>query len=317
MLINETYHSTAQNMLYKFLGFGDYSSVDLIDGSSTWQVDLNHPIERTMPSYSVITNFGTAEHVFNIAQVFSTIHDLLKPNGIALHVLPAMGDADRGFWNIHPTVYFDIAMDNGYAIEDFVYVDAMNTRCLARERSRVLTEEDFRRFPISRSTLLAPGLNHAIGRQYIRNLLSVQDMSQAELPYGMLPYDYCFVAMRKLPTAENKKFSYPTQKLYRQTTPDYSALFHPGTVAIFGAGEAGQAIALHLKKSGRTVSCFFDNDPGRWGATVQGVPVLAPGTFKAGIFVVVASYTHSEDISRQLERAYMIKGKDFICWTLQ
>jgi hypothetical protein len=86
------------------------------------------------------TNFGTAERVFNIGELFHSIHDALRPGGVAMHVLPAFGDIDHGFYNIHPAVYFDLAAADDYTIEDKFYeiVGISATRCLRQILRQIL-----------------------------------------------------------------------------------------------------------------------------------------------------------------------------------
>jgi SAM-dependent methyltransferase len=86
--------------LYRVFGYDRYRSIDLADSRADWHCDLNHPID--IPErFDMITNFGTAEHIFDIAEVFRSMHALLRPGGIQLHVMPAYGDVNHGFYNIH------------------------------------------------------------------------------------------------------------------------------------------------------------------------------------------------------------------------
>jgi SAM-dependent methyltransferase len=76
----------------------------------------------------VVTNFGTAEHVFDIATAFRSMHRLVKPGGVILHCMPAFAFIDHGFYNIHPVFYIELAKANAYDIVDFSYVDNMFVR---------------------------------------------------------------------------------------------------------------------------------------------------------------------------------------------
>lgn len=114
---------------YASVGFGRYSSVDAGDERSTYRVDLNLPWD-TRNRWDVVHNGGTAEHVFNIGQVFKTVHDVLVVGGLALHVLPAAGEISHGFYNVHPQVYRDMAAANGYRIEALDYIADIDGVCL-------------------------------------------------------------------------------------------------------------------------------------------------------------------------------------------
>ena len=76
------------------------------------QVDLNQPIpENLYCGYDLIIDSGSAEHCFNIAQVFENYFHMLKPGGILLQYMPFLSP-NHGFWSINPTVIYDLAKDN-------------------------------------------------------------------------------------------------------------------------------------------------------------------------------------------------------------
>lgn len=106
-----------------FLGDHKYQAIDL-DGvdDRALKHDLNEPVPLD-ETFDVVCNFGTAEHVFNIYQVFKTIHDCTKLDGWMLHGLPFQGWVDHGFYNFQPTFFFDLAEANGYGTGVFLYAE--------------------------------------------------------------------------------------------------------------------------------------------------------------------------------------------------
>ena len=76
-------------------------------------MDLNFPHDLGK-QFDCIINLGTAEHIFNIYQVFSSIHEWIKKDGIVIHNLPMYGAVDHGFYNFHPTFYYDLSLANKY-----------------------------------------------------------------------------------------------------------------------------------------------------------------------------------------------------------
>jgi 2-polyprenyl-3-methyl-5-hydroxy-6-metoxy-1,4-benzoquinol methylase len=69
-------------------------------------VDLNYP-EDWPEKYDVVIDGGTAEHCFNVGQVFANILSAVRPDGgIVVHVNP-LNMMNHGFWNISPTAYAD------------------------------------------------------------------------------------------------------------------------------------------------------------------------------------------------------------------
>jgi hypothetical protein len=85
------------------------------------RLDLNYPVD--FRDLDVVINTGTAEHVFNQFQFFKTAHDACKNGGIMVHMLPAWGWLDHGFYNYHPTFVADLAAANGYHIQKWWLYD--------------------------------------------------------------------------------------------------------------------------------------------------------------------------------------------------
>jgi len=65
-------------------------------------------------TFDTVINHGTAEHIFNIANVFRLMHDACKPGGLMIHESPFTGWVDHGFYCLQPTLFYDVAHANGY-----------------------------------------------------------------------------------------------------------------------------------------------------------------------------------------------------------
>ncbi len=101
-------------IVYKILfHIESIESIDLNGTSSSMRLDLNLPHDLGK-QFDCIINLGTAEHVFNIYQVFSSIHEWVKKDGIFIHNLPMYGEVDHGFYNFHPTFFWDLVLANKY-----------------------------------------------------------------------------------------------------------------------------------------------------------------------------------------------------------
>jgi hypothetical protein len=98
------------------------TAVDLHGTEAALKLDLNFPIELPQ-RYHAVFNLGTAEHIFNIAQVMKTIHDYTLPGGLMIHGLPFTGWLDHGFYNVQPTFFWDLAQANSYTIMAYLYVE--------------------------------------------------------------------------------------------------------------------------------------------------------------------------------------------------
>ena len=165
---------------------------------------------RLKEQFDVATNFGTAEHVFNIGNMFRSVHDVLRPGGVALHILPTFGDIDHGFFNIHPTTYLDLAAANDYVIEDFCYVDRWDIRDKVFAAD-FKSDFDFDALPIRLDQLKdRPKLQRMVTELFIENYRR-EDTQRIGQQYPGVFYDYCCVAIRKTGSAA---FRIPMQGYY-------------------------------------------------------------------------------------------------------
>lgn len=90
-------------------------SIDYNGSPTALRHDLNRPLPLDERSDLVI-NHGTAEHVFNIAQVFATMHDRCRDGGLMVHESPFTGWIDHGFYCLQPTLFYDLAAANCYEV---------------------------------------------------------------------------------------------------------------------------------------------------------------------------------------------------------
>jgi hypothetical protein len=109
-------------------------AIDFHGTAAALKLDLNEPsaLER---QYDVIINTGTAEHIFNIGQVFKTMHGCTKPGGPMFHESPFTGWIDHGFYSLQPTLFFDLAAVNRYDLLGIFYFD-WKARTLERVGNR-------------------------------------------------------------------------------------------------------------------------------------------------------------------------------------
>jgi SAM-dependent methyltransferase len=194
---------------YELFGITRYKSVDGGDPRSDWLRDLNEPF-KIAERFDVATNMGTFEHVFNIGTAFRSLHDALKPGGIALHVLPAFADIDHGFFNIHPTTYLDLARANDYVIEDLCYVDRWDIRVRVFE-ANLHEDYDFDRLPVTIEHMVNPhALKELVSAIFVENY-NHSDTATHSAGFPGRCFDYCLVALRK---KTDQPFQFPMQGLY-------------------------------------------------------------------------------------------------------
>ena len=121
-----------------------YTAIDLSGSEAALKLDLNQPVELGC-QYDLVLDLGTAEHVFNVYQFFKTVHEWTTPGGIMVHILPFQGWVDHGFYNFHPTFYFDLAAANKYELISLVYWNdnlARGVKLTGRDQIVDLAEKD-------------------------------------------------------------------------------------------------------------------------------------------------------------------------------
>ena len=127
-------------IFYKSIfNFNDYLAIDLHGTEHSIKFDLNNEY-KGKKKYDVVTNIGTAEHIFNQFNVFKTIHNSTKPGGLIFHQLPGQGYYDHGFYNYQPTFFFDLAQANDYSIIGFWMYDNNKTEII-----KVHTKENYQK----------------------------------------------------------------------------------------------------------------------------------------------------------------------------
>lgn len=104
---------------YRRLGFSAYDAIDVNDTYGSLVMDLNRDLrlrygfDRT---YSLVTNNGTGEHIFDQRSIFQNAHGLTEVGGVQLHVLPFLNYVNHGFFSFHPNLFHALARANGYRL---------------------------------------------------------------------------------------------------------------------------------------------------------------------------------------------------------
>lgn len=94
-------------------GCGRYVSIDG-NGHGTMTADLNQPV--TLDPFDVVTDLGTGEHIFDQAQVWRTLHQLVKPGGYIAFDRPTHGYDTHCFYLTNECLFRDLAAANEYAV---------------------------------------------------------------------------------------------------------------------------------------------------------------------------------------------------------
>ena len=92
-------------------------------------------------------------------------------------------------------------------------------------------------------------------------------------------------------------------------------------IALFGVTKTAQAAREQLK--GYRIVAYLDNDPGKWGKTVDGIPVLNPNVIQnrkeenADLKILICSRRYREIIAQLIELGYKRRQQIFILYSEQ
>lgn len=108
---------------YLALGFKKYLAIDVNTDKDAVAMDLNLDVcehYNFKEKFDLVTNNGTGEHCFHQYNVFLNTHNLCKPGGYIIHVLPFYRFYDHGFYNFHPNLFVSLATHNQYEIKNLI-----------------------------------------------------------------------------------------------------------------------------------------------------------------------------------------------------
>jgi hypothetical protein len=120
------YPRVSAKALYKILGVNNYSCIDLNGDHNAIQHDLNSPFQDKdfYNQYDLVTDHGTNEHAFNIAETYRTMHRLCKEQGYMIIMQNVCNG--NGYYLFDSSFFEGIAAANNYRILFSSYVVTIN-----------------------------------------------------------------------------------------------------------------------------------------------------------------------------------------------
>jgi len=128
-----------------------HTSVDLNGEDGALPLDLRCPemFYDFRCKYDILTNLGTTEHVEPIEkqyECFSIIHDVVKPGGIMIHMVPDLEELENsGAWKDHCSIYYrkefftKLAQHCNYTLLDSKVIFGLRSVVLRKETARAFT----------------------------------------------------------------------------------------------------------------------------------------------------------------------------------
>lgn len=110
------YGPFCEELLIEQFGASSVTSFDASDYEKATVVhDMNKPLHHDR-TYDTVLDFGTLEHVFDVAAALGNVAALCKAGGRIIHVLPANNYSGHGFWQFSPELFFSLySAPNGFA----------------------------------------------------------------------------------------------------------------------------------------------------------------------------------------------------------
>lgn len=107
---------------YRLLGVRNYDCIDINGEHGAISHDLNYPLKEQalVGKYDLVTDHGSCEHIFNVAQAYRTMHEVCKPGGLMVISQNIWGG--NGYFLFDRSFYESLAAANDYTIIHDSYV---------------------------------------------------------------------------------------------------------------------------------------------------------------------------------------------------
>ena len=119
----------AESFIERYLGATSVASLDFSDfEGATYTGDLNVPVNLDR-RFDTVVDFGTSEHVFDVASSFRNAIRLCRTGGRIVHAIPSNSACGHGFYQFAPELFFSLYSDrNGFAETEVYLADMMDQR---------------------------------------------------------------------------------------------------------------------------------------------------------------------------------------------
>ena len=115
---------TTARDFYTLFGYAPYQAIDASGEYGAHVYDLNEDVQKKYgfsEQFDLVTNLGTIEHCFNIAQSLENMHNFCRPGGLMIHAFPANGNANHGLYNMQPRLLMLMAQANNYDVLNYLF----------------------------------------------------------------------------------------------------------------------------------------------------------------------------------------------------
>jgi len=115
---------------YESLGIKEYQCMDTNGDYGSIVHDLNKPFEdkSKFNKFDIVTDHGTTEHVFNIAECYKTMHNLTKPGGYIIVNQAVFNSVNHAYFLFDDSFIDGIAAANRYKVIYNSYILSFKTK---------------------------------------------------------------------------------------------------------------------------------------------------------------------------------------------
>lgn len=168
-------------LLMERYGLAEYTDLDFND-SADIKIDFSLPLpEEYNETCDIVLDGGTSEHIFDIANVFKNMHDLLRPGGIFIHMSPYTW-MEHGFYNFNAKFFHFLDKANNYTplMEGFYFQHDLDAEISGIQITHINAEK----------TKIAELINADLTNQFARKNILYLRVSRKDLsaPF-VIPYD--------------------------------------------------------------------------------------------------------------------------------
>lgn len=115
-------YTFVESFMEKCLGANGVRSLDNSNyEGATFVADLNKKVELGQ-QFDTIADFGTLEHVFNVAEAVKNAARLCRVGGRVMHVAPSSGFCGHGFYQFSPEFFLSLYSERNGFSDTRVYV---------------------------------------------------------------------------------------------------------------------------------------------------------------------------------------------------
>ncbi len=110
----------SDDCLFGMLGFEKVVRVDYSDYEAPDEIlDLNSSQTPAMleRAFDVVLDFGTIEHIFDIAAALRHCCRMVRPGGRIIHLTPSSNCVEHGFFSVSPTLFSDFYSASGFDVD--------------------------------------------------------------------------------------------------------------------------------------------------------------------------------------------------------